>query len=723
MSARNHERTTLIAIVLSGTFATLGIGLFSFTLPLLSLDDAVSGAWLGTAFSGYFFAKLMVSPASGFLSDKVGPKRLFLFATGFGACIPLFHFLYSHLIVLYFIQFGMGMIAGLVKPLGLATLGGLNARTKLTRWISLHAFALSVALLIGPLAGGLLYYDREIGPVLSGLSVCMFLAFLVVLFLLPRESSTRVASDNGNEFVEDNVWERAAVLVAICGRAIGIGLLTAFYPILLSMTLGLTGVGLATLYVVPSLTMCLGLPFFGRWLKGQAMYLASVVGLLVSAGALFALGACQTVLQFIVFGGLMGAGAALSIPATMTLVSDTHSNQGRIFGIAHTAAGIGFLVGPLLGGMVVTNYHFVGHAMMIASVIGGSFCIPLLFVTLRKQFHWGVAFSSVVSAGCLILIGGFGSMYFIPMDNRSIVQEDGLYTYTDVAMGTVVNLTLMAGSQKAADDASKKALSAMRMLQKDFDHRDPHGSIGRINRGAGKHWVAPSGRAFDLIQRTLAFSAETNGVFDPTIGALTTSPLYFVLDESIAESKKHLVDYQKVLVHEDNRRVKLRELGMALDMGGIAKGAIIDTVVKLLRNQGIEAGIVEAGGDFYCFGDRDWTIGVRHPREDTIHTRITVREKGVCGSGDYQQFVSTGKGDERLIQHHIVNPADMASADESAGVTVIAQSAEKADALATAVFIMGPLKGKVFMEERYPDDAAIWFTPDLSVVMTDNFPK
>ncbi len=78
---------------------------------------------------------------------------------------------------------------------------------------------------------------------------------------------------------------------------------------------------------------------------------------------------------------------------------------------------------------------------------------------------------------------------------------------------------------------------------------------------------------------------------------------------------------------------------------------------------------------------------------------------------------------KNISHHHIINPDTMGSAVKSVGVTVVADSAERADALATTLFIMGPDKGKSFMSENYPLDSALWFKTDLSVVATDNFPK
>lgn len=699
----HRERLVFAIIMCSGFLTTLGVGLFSFTLPLLSLDEKVSGAWLSTGFAGYFLAKLVASPVSGVLADRVGPFKVLLVAALVGALIPFVWIIQPVLGSLYLMQFTLGLVSGLFKPVGLAVLGGIGPQNRLSFWYSWHTLAFNVAVMIGPLFGGWLYLGRSMEPIMYGVIVCMGLAALLIAGVLPRDIGTQRDSFSTSATGQNSGLERVSLYIAIAGRSLGIGLVIAFYPIVLSMVLGQSGLVVGAVFGVPSLVICLGLPLFGYLLGGKSKSMATVVGMLISAGALFALGACRDIWQFVVFGGLMGVGSALSIPSSMTLASELSRKQGEAFGLAHCAAGVGFVAGPLLGGLVVHNYHGVGHALQMAAVIGACACMPLLFFAIREQFSWSRVTAMIATGICLLFLSLFGVLQLTPQS----VESDGLYRYSDVAMGTVVKLTLKADSRTAADAARKRVLAAMRLWQHDFDHRDPDGSIGRINRGAGKQWVKVSDRAFGLLERTLAFSEQTGGVFDPTIGALTDSPLYYVLDESMAQERKQFVDYSKVKLDKSGKRVRLEKLGMALDMGGIAKGAIIDMAVRLLRKQGIASGVVEAGGDLYCFGDREWTVGIRHPRTKAVYMTLTVREKGVCGSGDYEQFVTMEKDDESIFQHHIINPSDMASADKSIGVTVVADSAEQADGLATAVFIMGPDAGKPFVQTYFPNVAVM----------------
>lgn len=716
-------RFVLVAILACGFISTLGIGLFSFTVPLASLDEKVSGAWLGSAFAGFYLAKLLISPLAGIASDKFGPRLPLMIAATTGCAAPLFYFYHQSIEVLYAIQFVMGLVSGLIKPVGMAVLGSNTSTRSLSRYFALNSLVFNIALFTGPLLGGYLYLDRSMAPIILALSGCMALTIFILAALLPRHQ--RTVKKSAPKHLAHSLKRTAtfALLLAISGRTVGIGLLATFYPILLTTTLGQSGLVVALAYAIPGLATCIGLIIMNRLYGERPNFMIVASGMLVSAIALFALSQCHELWQFICCGVIMGIGAAISIPPSMTLASSISRHQGMVFGTAHFASGTGLLAGPIIGGLLVQNLHSVAPALTMAATIGILACMPLLAVGLDQHSNWKRSITwgalGIVSLG--ILIAAF--THFDTQRGSAPFNDEGLYHFTDVAMGTIVKLTLEAGSQKAADDAARKTIAAMRTLQQDFDFRNLEGSVGRINRNAGKGWVKPTRRVFDLLQRTSIFSEQSNGIFDPTIGALTTSPLYYALDETVARSKKDLVDYRLILFDKANRRVRLKKAGMALDLGGIAKGTIIDTAVGLLKKQNIHAGIVEAGGDFYCFGDRDWIIGIRHPRNKALFNTVSVRNQGVCGSGDYQQFVTIGSGGKTQLRHHIINPSTMKSATESIGVTVLASSAERADALATTLFIMGPDSGNEFILTHYPQEAAIWFTPEMSIIVTDNFPK
>ncbi|WP_245628637.1 MFS transporter [Salidesulfovibrio brasiliensis] len=708
---------------MGGFAATLAIGLFSFTIPLSSLDEKVTGAWLGSAFAGFYLAKLLTAPVAGLFSDKVGPRPLLIGAAAFGSVVPLIYFVDQSLPVLYTIQFCLGLVSGLMKPLGQAVLGASMPRETLARCFAFHTLAFNVALVAGPLLGGLLYFNGSMMPVIAGLCVFMILSMLATAFLLPfgLHTKTTQATPARQESAERRYAPH--LFLALTGRTLGIGLAAAFYPIMLAQSLANQGFMLGLLFALPSFVTCLALPIIGPRLRRGNGPFTVAAGMIVSGCGLLGIGAATTHWDFAAYGSIMGLGAALSAPTAMALASDFSRRQGAVFGMAHAAAGTGFLIGPIIGGLLIQNNYAVGTALQFGGIVGVSAAIPLLLNGPIERLGLTRSWTVATAMSCAVLATAFG-MAFLPAEPTLSPpsRDEHVYRYKDVAMGTVVRLTLETADKNTADEAARKALAAMRESQNDYDFRQIRSSIARINRSAGEYWVKPTAEAYDLIERALLYSEVSDGAFDPTIGALTTSPLYYAMSDALADSKRHLVDYRLVELDTADRRVRLKKKGMALDLGGIAKGAIIDEAVELLRSQGIRAGIVEAGGDFRCFGDRSWKVGIRHPRQRGTYATLSIREQAVCGSGDYQQYVDMNDESGTQRRHHIMNPFSMRSANRSIGVTVIADSAEKADALATMLFILGPEEGRPLMRKFFPRSAAMWFGRDRTVTATTNFP-
>ena len=715
----DHAKRTRNVLYFVTFLVCLGIGSFAYTIPLISLDQRMDFTWLGSAFAGFYLARLIAAPIFGLVADTFGTRRTLISAMIIGCLVPFVYFLIPTITTLYFVQFCIGITAGAIRPVGMAALGDASSQSVLPRQFATYASIFSAAAVAGPILGSLLYADKSVPHVLITLSTCMGLAVATAFLFLPDSAArpSKAANEPKTKLSRHTIM---GLLIAICGRTMGLGFLAAFYPIILSTIIGKNGLQIGFIFAIPGAATFLGLLITSRFSHQKPHLIQVLTGLLISACSLYLLADCTQAWQFAILGMTMGLGAAWSIPPSMALASSATDKKGTVFGVANMAAGVGFLAGPLLGGMIIQNYHSPLPAMQVLGLLGAASTIPICAIILRDRLHWGIRTAYVLTgslAAILLLTAG------VRMSHDTNSPTDTLHRFTDVAMGTIVNLTLEADSREQASMAAKRTITAMRSIQQDFDFRNPEGSIGRINAHAGTSWVQPSLRTYTLLKRSVDISHKSNGVFDPTIGALTSMPVYYAIDPTIAREKTDLVNFRQVLFDHEGKRVRLEQKGMVLDLGGIAKGTIVDMAVNLLREQGIRAGIVEAGGDFYCFGDRDWTVGIRHPRNASVYQTITVREKGVCGSGDYQQFITTETTTTPSIRHHIINPSTMEPATESIGVSVIADTTETADALATTLFIMGPAKGTAFLDSHYPDSASIWFLPNDTVTTSSNFPR
>jgi thiamine biosynthesis lipoprotein len=154
----------------------------------------------------------------------------------------------------------------------------------------------------------------------------------------------------------------------------------------------------------------------------------------------------------------------------------------------------------------------------------------------------------------------------------------------------------------------------------------------------------------------------------------------------------------------DGRNLSLSRSGMGLTLDGIAKGYIVDAMADALRAHGATRFLINAGGDIRAAGDRGdelpWTIAIRDPedsapswdseswRRSVVPDLIRITSGAVATSGSYEVYF-----DREQLAHHIVQGRTGRSPDHAMSVTVTAATTMEADALATAVFVLGPVEG------------------------------
>jgi thiamine biosynthesis lipoprotein len=172
------------------------------------------------------------------------------------------------------------------------------------------------------------------------------------------------------------------------------------------------------------------------------------------------------------------------------------------------------------------------------------------------------------------------------------------------------------------------------------------------------------------------------------------------------------VSWRDVRIDAQARTVTLCR-PLVLDLGAVAKGLAVDVAARELAI--FDNFAVDAGGDLYLAGhnadDRPWSVGIRHPREQSLIETVQVSDTAVCTSGDYEKRSPKDPG-----AHHIVDARTGETAAQLASVTVLAPTAMVADALATAAFALGPAQGASFLERH--GVRGILFTPSLERIET-----
>ncbi|MBQ2528661.1 MAG: FAD:protein FMN transferase, partial [Treponema sp.] len=159
-----------------------------------------------------------------------------------------------------------------------------------------------------------------------------------------------------------------------------------------------------------------------------------------------------------------------------------------------------------------------------------------------------------------------------------------------------------------------------------------------------------------------------------------------------------LVDYKSVEIMEDGnqKKVFLKQKGMSLDLGGIAKGYAADEIAKILSEEKIDCAIIDLGGNIYLWGKKKngapWNVGIKNPFDEKGSPALLLscgENLSVVTSGIYERnFVQDGK-----LYHHILNPkTGFPGDDKYKSVTIVSSSSMEADALSTSAFLLGPEK-------------------------------
>jgi len=216
--------------------------------------------------------------------------------------------------------------------------------------------------------------------------------------------------------------------------------------------------------------------------------------------------------------------------------------------------------------------------------------------------------------------------------------------------------------------------------------------ISKINREAAEHPVVAGAELFDLIQRSIEISVLTHGAFDITyesVGQHYDFRNRERPDEETVAANLDLIDYRLINLDQANGSVDFGAQGVRINLGGIAKGYVVERGVGLLRVAGVQHAVVTAGGDSKLLGDRrgqPWMVGIRDPRVDgEVAMTLPLQDEAISTSGDYERFFD----EDGVRYHHIISPntGDPASGVHSA--TVFGPDAVITDALSTSVFIMG----------------------------------
>lgn len=287
-------------------------------------------------------------------------------------------------------------------------------------------------------------------------------------------------------------------------------------------------------------------------------------------------------------------------------------------------------------------------------------------------------------------------------------------------MGNRFEISILANDENFANANIDLAVAEISRIEKLLTTFSNDSVTFQINENAGIQPVVVPKEVFDLIFRCQMISKMTQGAFDISYGSIDKKFWNFDLnmtslpDKDVAKKAVELINYENIILNEKDKTVFLKNKGMRIGFGGIGKGYAAECAKKILQQNGIESGIVNVAGDLTAWGFQEngeaWTIGIADPnKKESVFSTFNITNTSVATSGNYEKFVLI----DGKKYSHTIDPKTGYPISGIKSVTIIAENAEIADALATPVTVMGIEVGLNFINQ----------IPNIGCIIIDDYDK
>ena len=273
-------------------------------------------------------------------------------------------------------------------------------------------------------------------------------------------------------------------------------------------------------------------------------------------------------------------------------------------------------------------------------------------------------------------------------------------------MGLPVRILLYAPTERRAERAAEAAFARIAALDAVMSDYREDSELRRLEKTSGD-WTPVSPDLLEVLAEAVSIARATGGTFDPTVG-----PIVALWREARAagrmpagpaiEAARAAVGWKHLEVDRRRGAVRLGKKGMRLDLGGIAKGYILQQALMTLRSEGLGRALIESGGDIVVGsgppGLAGWRVDVPDASEDVRRRASELTNAAIATSGADAQFVEI----DGVRYSHVVDPRTGIGVTHNVTARVIADDAATADALATALSVSGP-DGVQAALAAYPD--------------------
>ena len=304
-------------------------------------------------------------------------------------------------------------------------------------------------------------------------------------------------------------------------------------------------------------------------------------------------------------------------------------------------------------------------------------------------------------------------MFGIEMARHDILSIDG------PTMGTQFSVKFVSVFNKPLQsEIGPQITELLKDINRQMSTYDPDSELSRFNQYGGVDWFAVSPETARVVDYALKVANETDGAFDPTVGPAVNlwgfgpegrrrkSP-----SEEEIETALKRIGYQHVEARLDPPALRKDIPDVYLDLSAVAKGYAVDAVTELLAEEGIKSSMVEIGGEVRTQGEKPggnhWKIGIEPPYESgrVVRQVLEMEDAALATSGDYRNFFEQ----DGVRYSHTIDPKTGRPVQHQVTtVSVLADTCMEADALATALLVMGEEKGYDWCGEH--EVAALFLT-------------
>jgi thiamine biosynthesis lipoprotein len=346
----------------------------------------------------------------------------------------------------------------------------------------------------------------------------------------------------------------------------------------------------------------------------------------------------------------------------------------------------------------------------------------------HKKGHWIHCLSVLLCLLSFIIFSltGCGAWNF--KQTKPAKDQEPCITKSSFLLNTVVSVQIYDKKEEALLDG---CFSLIQKYSTICSRTDKNSELYALNHGTLPHnglTYKVSKDLSDIMKYGLYYSKLSGGVFDISI-APVSSLWNFTAEKPSLPSDKAItkalayVNYKNITQNED--KITFSKKGVAIDLGGIAKGYIADRLKNYLMEHGVKSAVINLGGNVLCIGRKPdgspFHIGIQKPYADRNKT-IAVMEisnQSVVSSGIYERFFTIGG----KSYHHILNPKTGYPYNNNiVSVTIISPLSVDGDGLSTTCFALGLKKGLALIESM-PNTYAVFITKDDVLHYSKGFQK